>query len=53
MADRIGHRMDEVLDLVVDTKTTLDNLVPRTGELLTQTLRQERAIGQVHQVKEK
>ncbi|XP_026481689.1 angiopoietin-1-like [Ctenocephalides felis] len=49
MADRIGHRMDEVLDLVVDTKTTLDNLVPRTGELLTQTLRQERAIGQVHQ----
>ncbi|CAH2035446.1 unnamed protein product, partial [Iphiclides podalirius] len=40
--------MDEVWDVVVGTKSSVDDLVPKSDELLTQTQRQERAIGQIH-----
>ncbi|KAL6959162.1 hypothetical protein U1Q18_044018 [Sarracenia purpurea var. burkii] len=40
--------MDEVWDVVVGTKTSVDDLVPKSNELLTQTQRQERAINDIH-----
>ncbi|KAK3917175.1 Techylectin-5B, partial [Frankliniella fusca] len=44
----VSEKMDEVWDVVVGTKTSVDDLVPKSDELLTQTQRQERAINDVH-----
>lgn len=44
----VSEKMDEVWDVVVGTKTSVDDLVPKSDELLTQTQRQERAIDDVH-----
>jgi hypothetical protein len=44
----VSEKMDEVWDVVVGTKTSVDDLVPKSDELLTQTQRQERAISDVH-----
>lgn len=44
----VSEKMDEVWDVVVGTKTSVDDLVPKSDELLTQTQRQERAIGEIH-----
>lgn len=35
-------------NVVVGTKSTVDDLLPKSNELLTQTQRQERAIGEIH-----
>jgi hypothetical protein len=40
--------MDEVWDVVVGTKSSVDDLLPKSDELLTQTQRQERAINDIH-----
>ena len=40
--------MDEVRGLLAGTKDSVDHLVPRSEELLTQTQRQERAISNIH-----
>jgi hypothetical protein len=45
----VSEKMDEVWDVVVGTKSSVDDLLPKSDELLTQTQRQERAIGQIHQ----
>ncbi|KDR12467.1 Techylectin-5B [Zootermopsis nevadensis] len=44
----VSEKMDEVWDVVVGTKTSVDDLVPKSDELLTQTQRQERAISDIH-----
>lgn len=44
----VSEKMDEVWDVVVGTKTSVDDLVPKSNELLTQTQRQERAINDIH-----
>ncbi|XP_063244875.1 angiopoietin-4 [Bacillus rossius redtenbacheri] len=44
----VSEKMDEVWDVVVGTKSSVDDLVPKSDELLTQTQRQERAISDVH-----
>lgn len=45
----VSEKMDEVWDVVVGTKSSVDDLVPKSDELLTNTQRQERAIGEIHQ----
>lgn len=45
----VSERMDEVWNVVVGTKSSVDDLLPKSDKLLTQTQRQERAIGQIHQ----
>lgn len=45
----VSEKMDEVWDVVVGTKSSVDDLVPKSDELLTHTQRQERAIGEIHQ----
>jgi chaperonin cofactor prefoldin len=44
----VSEKMDEVWDVVVGTKSSVDGLVPKSDELLTQTQRQERAINDIH-----
>lgn len=44
----VSEKMDEVWDVVVGTKSSVDDLVPKSDELLTQNQRQERAIGEIH-----
>ncbi|KAF5278111.1 hypothetical protein FQR65_LT03627 [Abscondita terminalis] len=44
----VSEKMDEVWDVVVGTKSSVDDLVPKSDELLTHTQRQERAIGEIH-----
>ncbi|XP_020708953.2 angiopoietin-2 isoform X2 [Athalia rosae] len=44
----VSEKMDEVWDVVVGTKSSVDDLVPKSDELLTQTQRQERAISEIH-----
>ncbi|XP_066148089.1 angiopoietin-2 [Euwallacea fornicatus] len=44
----VSEKMDEVWTVVVGTKSSVDDLVPKQDELLTQTQRQERAIGEIH-----
>lgn len=44
----VSEKMDEVWDVVVGTKSSVDDLLPKSDELLTHTQRQERAIGQIH-----
>lgn len=41
----VSEKMDEVWNVVVGTKSSVDDLVPKSDELLTHTQRQERAIG--------
>lgn len=45
----VSEKMDEVWEVVVGTKSSVDDLVPKSDELLTHTQRQERAIGEIHQ----
>uniref|UniRef100_A0A1B0DKR1 Uncharacterized protein n=1 Tax=Phlebotomus papatasi TaxID=29031 RepID=A0A1B0DKR1_PHLPP len=45
----VSEKMDEVWDVVVGTKSSVDDLVPKSDALLTNTQRQERAIGEIHQ----
>ncbi len=45
----VSEKMDEVWNVVVGTKSSVDHLVPKSDELLTHTQRQERAIGQIHE----
>lgn len=45
----VSEKMDEVWSVVVGTKSSVDDLLPKSDKLLTQTQRQERAIGQIHQ----
>ncbi|XP_030369134.1 uncharacterized protein LOC115620116 [Scaptodrosophila lebanonensis] len=45
----VSEKMDEVWDVVVGTKSSVDHLLPKSDELLTQTQRQERAIGEIHE----
>ncbi|KAK9887673.1 hypothetical protein WA026_023840 [Henosepilachna vigintioctopunctata] len=44
----VSEKIQEVWNVVVGTKSSVDNLVPKSDELLTQTQRQERAIGEIH-----
>ncbi|XP_033224766.1 angiopoietin-2 isoform X2 [Belonocnema kinseyi] len=44
----VSEKMDEVWNVVVGTKSSVDDLVPKSDELLTQTQRQERAISEIH-----
>ncbi|KAI5729307.1 hypothetical protein M8J76_001207 [Diaphorina citri] len=44
----VSEKMDEVWDVVVGTKSSVDDLLPKSDELLTQTQRQERAINDIH-----
>lgn len=44
----VSEKMDEVWNVVVGTKSSVDDLLPKSDELLTQTQRQERAIGEIH-----
>ncbi|XP_050538996.1 angiopoietin-related protein 1-like [Daktulosphaira vitifoliae] len=44
----VSEKMDEVWNVVVGTKSSVDDLVPKSNELLTQTQRQERAISDIH-----
>lgn len=45
----VSEKMDEMWNVVVGTKSSVDDLLPKSDKLLTQTQRQERAIGQIHQ----
>ncbi|XP_043256055.1 angiopoietin-2 [Colletes gigas] len=44
----VSEKMDEVWNIVVGTKSSVDDLLPKSEELLTQTQRQERAISEIH-----
>jgi hypothetical protein len=44
----VSQKMDEVWNVVVGTKSTVDNLVPKSQQLLDKTQRQERAISIIH-----
>ncbi|XP_034140434.1 uncharacterized protein LOC117591328 isoform X2 [Drosophila guanche] len=45
----VSEKMEEVWDVVVGTKSTVDHLLPKSDAILTQTQRQERAIDEIHQ----
>jgi len=44
----VSSKMDEVWNVVVGTKSSIDDLVPKSDELITTTSRQERAINSIH-----
>ncbi|CAG0885516.1 unnamed protein product [Darwinula stevensoni] len=44
----VSEKMDEVWNVVVGTKSSVDNLVPKSEQLLDKTQRQERAISEIH-----
>ncbi|XP_032682295.1 angiopoietin-4 isoform X2 [Odontomachus brunneus] len=44
----VSEKMDEVWNVVMGTKNSVDDLLPKSDELLTQTQRQERAISEIH-----
>ncbi|CAL7945397.1 unnamed protein product [Xylocopa violacea] len=44
----VSEKMDQVWNVVVGTKSSVDDLLPKSDELLTQTQRQERAINEIH-----
>ncbi|XP_026830715.1 uncharacterized protein LOC105274774 [Ooceraea biroi] len=44
----VSEKMDQVWNVVMGTKTSVDDLLPKSDELLTQTQRQERAINEIH-----
>ena len=48
LSQKVKARVDEVRGLLAGTKDSVDHLVPRSEELLTQTQRQERAISNIH-----
>ncbi|XP_076748669.1 uncharacterized protein LOC143422125 isoform X5 [Xylocopa sonorina] len=43
----VSEKMDQVWNVVVGTKSSVDDLLPKSDELLTQTQRQERAINEI------
>ena len=45
---QVKDKMDEVHGMLAGTKTSIDHLVPKSEELLSQTQRQERAISNIH-----
>ena len=44
----VSSKMDEVWNVVVGTKSSIDDLVPKSDELIHTTSRQERAINSIH-----
>ncbi|KAL0111328.1 hypothetical protein PUN28_012905 [Cardiocondyla obscurior] len=44
----VSEKMDQVWNVVMGTKSSVDDLLPKSDELLTQTQRQERAINEIH-----
>lgn len=44
----VSEKMDQVWNVVMGTKSSVDDLLPKSDELLTQTQRQERAISEIH-----
>nr|XP_012225823.1 PREDICTED: angiopoietin-related protein 2-like [Linepithema humile] len=44
----VSEKMDQVWNVVMGTKNLVDDLLPKSDELLTQTQRQERAINEIH-----
>ncbi|XP_020280649.1 uncharacterized protein LOC109853192 isoform X2 [Pseudomyrmex gracilis] len=44
----VSEKMDQVWNVVIGTKSSVDDLLPKSDELLTQTQRQERAISEIH-----
>ncbi|KAK0178130.1 hypothetical protein PV328_002108 [Microctonus aethiopoides] len=44
----VSEKVDQVWNIVVGTKSTVDDLLPKSDELLSQTQRQERAISEIH-----
>ncbi|XP_037079124.1 uncharacterized protein LOC119100116 [Pollicipes pollicipes] len=44
----VSSKMDEVWNVVVGTKSSIDDLVPKSDELIHTTSRQERAINDIH-----
>lgn len=44
----VSEKIQEVWNVVVGTKNSVDHLLPKSDQLLTQTQRQERAIGEIH-----
>ncbi|XP_043226327.1 angiopoietin-related protein 3-like [Amphibalanus amphitrite] len=44
----VSSKMDEVWNVVVGTKSSIDDLVPKSEELIHTTSRQERAINSIH-----
>lgn len=45
---RVNDKVDEVRGMLAGTKTSVDDLVPKSEQLLSQTQRQERAISNIH-----
>ncbi|XP_057338964.1 uncharacterized protein LOC130676629 [Microplitis mediator] len=43
-----SDKMDQIWTVIVGTKTAVDNLLPKSDELLIQNQRQERAISTIH-----
>ncbi|XP_011309863.1 angiopoietin-related protein 2 [Fopius arisanus] len=43
----VSEKMDQVWNVVVGTKSSVDHLLPKSDALLTQTQRQERAINEI------
>ncbi|XP_044006364.1 angiopoietin-4 [Aphidius gifuensis] len=44
----VSEKMDQVWNVVMVTKSSIDHLLPKSDRLLTQTERQERAISEIH-----
>ncbi|KAL6428475.1 hypothetical protein ACFW04_008619 [Cataglyphis niger] len=44
----VSEKMDQVWNVVIGTKSSVDDLLPKSDKLLTQTQRQERAISEIH-----
>ncbi|GAB1861603.1 Techylectin-5B [Camponotus japonicus] len=44
----VSEKMDQVWNVVMGTKSSVDDLLPKSDKLLTQTQRQERAISEIH-----
>ncbi|XP_076387694.1 uncharacterized protein LOC100874931 isoform X2 [Megachile rotundata] len=45
----VSNKIDQMWNVVIGTKSSVDNLLPKSEELLTQTQRQERAINEIHE----
>nr|XP_034195935.1 uncharacterized protein LOC117611775 isoform X1 [Osmia lignaria] len=45
----VSDKIDQIWNVVVGTKSSVDNLLPKSDELLSQTQRQERAISEIQQ----
>ncbi|XP_043277556.1 angiopoietin-2 isoform X2 [Venturia canescens] len=44
----VAEKMNQVWNVVIGTKNSIDYLLPKSDDLLSQTERQERAISQIH-----